>query len=105
MENGAPLEYLNEEQDQWENGQDILLSPSEQSSLDSEQSAEQSTDQSAQDTFSPVYEMGAFQSYTLADMGNLMGAGVCVGFAVAVCIALASWAVACAISIIKKGGN
>lgn len=111
MDNGVDVNYSEEsreEPEEWENGQDMLSSQSEQSSLDSEQSVEQYAPQFQASTFSDIeyeYEMGALEDYTLSDFGLLYGAGMGAGFAVAICVALASWLVACAISIIKKGGN
>lgn len=106
MESGVLVESAtNEGEEEWQDGLDLLLNVSEQSSLDSEPSAEPSAEESQQESFSPVYDMGAFQSYTLQDMGLLYGGGMGVGFAVAICVALAGWVVACAISILRKGGN
>lgn len=106
MESGVLVESAtNEGVEEWQDGLDSLSNVSEQSSLDSEQSAEQSAEQSRQESFSPVYDMGAYQSYTMQDFGLLYGGGMGAGFAVAVCVALAAWAVASAISILKKGGS
>lgn len=105
MENGSLVELSRETEDeQWENGQDILPSVSEQSSLDLEPSAEPSVEQSQADT-SLEYEMGAFEGYDLQTFGSLYGSGMCVGFAVSVVVALACWAVALTINIFRKGGQ
>lgn len=109
MENGSVVELIEEtsesEEQGWSNGLDILQSALEQSSSESEQSSEQSAEVSQQDTYSEVYSLGAYDNYTLSDLGFTMGQGACVGFAVTVCIALACWAVTLAINILKKGGN
>lgn len=106
MESGFLVESAtNEGVEGWQGGLDLLLNVSELSSLDSEQSAEQSAEQSPQESYSPVYDMGAYQGYTMLDFGILYGGGMGAGFAVAVCVALAAWAVTSAISILKKGGS
>lgn len=108
MESGQSVDYQNNEggEETWETGQDLSPSQSEQSSSDLEQSAEQSAEQSQAATSSlDEWELGAFSEYTVSDFGVMYAEGMGAGFAVAVCVALACWAVACAISILKKGGQ
>lgn len=104
MENGSLVELSSEEGLQWENGQDTLQNALEQSSLDLEQSAEQSVEQSQAST-SLEYELGAFTGYDLQAFGTVYGSGLCAGFAVSVVVALACWLVALAIKILREGGQ
>ena len=113
MENGLVAELIDETQEslesegaeEWQNGLDILQNALEQSYLESDVLLEQSVEQSQVVTYSEAYDMGAYAGYNLQDVGLTLGSGVGVGFAVALCVALASWGVACAISILKKGGR
>ena len=109
MESGLSASSIDETQESedllWQNGQDILLNALEQSSLESDASLEQSAEQSQVETYSPEYDMGAYTGYSLQSVSYTMSQGVCVGFAVALVVALATWGVACAISILRKGGN
>ena len=109
MENGLVADLCDVEesevQEEWQNGLDILSSALEQSSLESDALSEQSAEQSQAETYSPVYDMGAYSGYDMQSVGYTLSQGICVGFAVALVVALASWGVACAISILKKGGK
>lgn len=94
-----------EELQEWENGLDTLLSQSEQSSLESDSSVEQSSPESFASYSESTYEMGAFQGYSIPAFGQMYCAGIGCGFALGVCVALASWALSVAITIFKKGGQ
>ena len=94
-----------EETQEWENGQDTSSSQSEQSSLESGSSAEQYSPESLQSYSESIYEMGAFQDYSIPAFGQMYCAGIGCGFALGVCVALASWALSVAITIFKKGGQ
>lgn len=91
--------------EEWTSGQDLSSSASEQSSMDLEQSAEQSLEQSSLNGSVDVYDMGAFTGYTLDTFPALYASGFGAGFGVAVAIALAMWALSSLIKIIKKGGQ
>ena len=94
-----------EESQEWENGQDTSSSQSEQSSSESDSFAEQSSPESSGSYSESIYEMGAFQGYSIPAFGQMYCAGIGCGFALGVCVALASWALSVAIKIIKKGGH
>lgn len=94
-----------EELQEWENGQDILLSQSEQSFSVLDSSVEQSSPDSSVSYLESTYDMGAFQGYSIPAFGQLYCAGIGCGFALGVCVALASWALSVAITIFKKGGQ
>ena len=107
MDNGLDVNSLEEstnEVELWESGQDILPNQSEQSSLELAQYVAQYVAESQAES-SLEYELGAYEGYSMTDFGMLYGAGMGAGFAVAICVGLASWVVALAISILKKGGN
>lgn len=104
MDSGSAQSYSSDEEILWESGQYLLPSVSETLSLDSEQSMEQSAEQSAQGT-SLEYSLGAYDGASYADMAYIFGVGACAGFGVAVCVALASWGVACIIKTFRKGAE
>lgn len=105
MDSGlAQSSSSDEEVLEWQSGQYLLPSVSEISSLDSGQSMEQSADQSAQET-SLEYSLGAYDGASYVDMAYIFGVGACAGFGVAICVALASWGVACIIKTFRKGAE
>lgn len=98
-------EYI-EDTEQWENGQDLSLTELLQSSSESEQLPEQSSEAAPQESYSePIYNMSSFAGYSYNDLGYTLGTGMCAGFAVTFCVALASWAISCVINILKKGAK
>jgi len=98
-------EYI-EDNVTWENGQDLSLTELQQSSSELEQSPEPSPEVVLQSSSSePIYNMSSFAGYSYNDLGYTLGTGMCAGFAVTFCVALASWAVSCVINILKKGAK
>lgn len=95
-----------EENEQWENGQDLSLTELLQSSSELDQSPEPSPEAAQQGSYSePIYNMSSFAGYSYQDLGYTLGTGMCAGFAVTFCVALASWAISCVINILKKGAK
>lgn len=106
MENGYLVDTLtNEGEEEWQSIQDLSPRESEPLSSGSEPVSVALSEPLQVDIYSGNYDLGSFAGYSVSDYGLLLGTGACVGFAVAVCIALASWAVMCGIQILRKGGN
>lgn len=92
-------------QETWENGQDLLSSVSESSSMDSVDWQALYLAQSSQSGLADGYDMGAFEGYTMQDFTTLYFQGIEAGFGVSVGVAVAMFVVAVGIKIFKKGGN
>lgn len=104
MENGQVAVILENDEGQeetWENGQDTSLNQSPSSSFALEQSLEQSAEVLQAESFTPVYEMGDMQGYSMSNLAGIAVFGICAGFALSIGVALLAYAISAVMSAFR----
>lgn len=102
MENGQAVDMSeSSEVQEWESGLDLLQSPSPLLSFASEQSLEQSAAVLQAESYTPVYEMGDMQGYSLSNLAGIAVFGCCAGFALSIGVALLAYAISAVMSAFR----
>lgn len=103
MENGQAVDTLenSEVQEEWESGQDTSQSPLPSASSVLEQSLDQSAAVLRAESFTPVYEMGDLQGYSMANLVGIAVFGICAGFALSIGVALLAYAISAVMSAFR----
>lgn len=102
MENGQAVDILeSSEVQEWENGQDLLPSPSPSASSALEQSLEQSAAVLQAESYTPVYDMGDMSGYSMQTLAGIAVLGCCAGFALAIGVSLLAYAISAVMSAFR----
>ena len=104
MENGQAVDTLVNDEEQveiWENGQDLSQSPLPLSSFALEQYLDPSAEALQVESYTPVYEMGDMQGYSLSNLAGIAVLGCCAGFAISIGVCLLAYAISAVMSAFR----